>query len=109
MTTCYLNIGINLSNYSEEKQPEHYRNSIRSLRRDATPAMGASTSSEPRVSEEQNEAESVAASTGALPMLEKAFSKLANPQTNAVSLENLQVLFKMHNNLLVLDLFFVPF
>ncbi|KOM41154.1 hypothetical protein LR48_Vigan04g135200 [Vigna angularis] len=57
--------------------------------------MGASTSSEPRVSEEQSEAESVAASTGALPMLEKAFSKLANPQTNAVSLENLQQRFNL--------------
>ncbi|KAL9313827.1 hypothetical protein ACSQ67_019279 [Phaseolus vulgaris] len=55
--------------------------------------MGASTSSEPRVSAEQNEAESVAASTGALPMLQNAFSKLANPQTNAVPLENLQQRF----------------
>ncbi|XP_027903058.1 uncharacterized protein LOC114163139 [Vigna unguiculata] len=57
--------------------------------------MGASTSSEQNVSEEQNEAESVAASTGAFPMLEKAFSKLANPETNVVSLENLQQRFNL--------------
>ncbi|TKY73861.1 TLD domain-containing protein 1 [Spatholobus suberectus] len=55
--------------------------------------MGASTSAEPRVSAEQKEAEAVAASTGALPMLQKAFSKLANPETNAVPLENLQQCF----------------
>ncbi|RDX57874.1 hypothetical protein CR513_62850 [Mucuna pruriens] len=55
--------------------------------------MGASTSAEPRTSAEQKEAEDVAASTGALPMLQKAFSKLANPETNAVPLENLRQCF----------------
>ncbi|KAJ1378262.1 TLDc domain [Sesbania bispinosa] len=55
--------------------------------------MGASNSAGPRVSEEQREAETVAASTGALPVLQKAFSKLANPETNAVPLENLQQCF----------------
>ncbi|KAK7316975.1 hypothetical protein RJT34_00827 [Clitoria ternatea] len=55
--------------------------------------MGASTSAELRVSAEQKEAENVAASTGALPMLQKAFSKLANPETNTVPLENLQQCF----------------
>ncbi|KAG5035925.1 hypothetical protein JHK87_010835 [Glycine soja] len=55
--------------------------------------MGASTSAEPRVSAEQKEAEAVTASTGALPLLQKAFSKLANPETNAVPLENLQQCF----------------
>ncbi|CAJ1974679.1 unnamed protein product [Sphenostylis stenocarpa] len=55
--------------------------------------MGASTSSEPRVSAEKEEAEAVASSTGALPMLQKAFSKLADPQTNAVPLESLQQRF----------------
>lgn len=57
--------------------------------------MGASTSAEPRVSAEQHEAEAVAGSTGALPMLQKAFSKLANPETNTVPLENLQQCFSL--------------
>ncbi|XP_058786553.1 uncharacterized protein LOC131661140 [Vicia villosa] len=52
--------------------------------------MGAATSSEPRVPAEQQEAENVAASTGALPILQKAFSKFANSETNAIPLENLQ-------------------
>lgn len=54
--------------------------------------MGASNSAEPKLSPEQREAESIAASTGALPMLQKAFSKLANPESNTVPLQNLQVL-----------------
>lgn len=56
-----------------------------------------------RVSAEQKESEAVAASTGALPLLQKAFSKLANPETNAVSLENIQVLLEKLNNFLILD------
>lgn len=55
--------------------------------------MGASTSTEQKVSAEQQEEENVAASTGALPILKKAFSKLGDSETNTVSLENLQVLF----------------
>ncbi|KAK7350865.1 hypothetical protein VNO77_09885 [Canavalia gladiata] len=55
--------------------------------------MGASTSAEPRISVEQKEAEAVAASTGALPMLQKAFSKLVDDEKNAIPLENLQRCF----------------
>lgn len=54
--------------------------------------MGASSSTEQKVSAEQREVEALAASTGALPMLQKAFSRLADPQTNAVPLKTLQVL-----------------
>jgi hypothetical protein len=69
-----------------------------------TPAMGASTSSEPKVSPEQQEAENVASSTGALPILQKAFSKFANSETNAIPLENLQVLLIINfNNFLILN------
>ncbi|KAI4345120.1 hypothetical protein L6164_012277 [Bauhinia variegata] len=57
--------------------------------------MGASSSTEQNVSGEQSQVETVAASTGALPMLQKAFPKLANPETNAVSLENLQKCFSV--------------
>ena len=38
------------------------------------------------------EAESLAASTGALPMLQKSFSRLADPQTNAFPIRTLQIL-----------------
>uniref|UniRef100_A0A2N9EE08 TLDc domain-containing protein n=1 Tax=Fagus sylvatica TaxID=28930 RepID=A0A2N9EE08_FAGSY len=56
--------------------------------------MGASTSTEQqKVSAEQREVENQAASTGALPMLRKAFSNLADPQTNAIPLKNLQQCF----------------
>jgi hypothetical protein len=51
--------------------------------------MGASSSTEQKVSREQREAESLAASTGALPMLQKSFSRLADPQTNAVPIKKL--------------------
>lgn len=54
--------------------------------------MGASSSTEQKVSTEQREVESLAASTGALPMLRKSFSRLADPQTNAVPIRTLQVL-----------------
>ena len=55
--------------------------------------MGASSSTEQKVSSEQRELESIAASTGALPMLKKTFSKLADPQSNALPLNALQVPF----------------
>ncbi|KAB1203686.1 hypothetical protein CJ030_MR8G025495 [Morella rubra] len=55
--------------------------------------MGASSSTEQKVSAEQREVEALAASTGALPMLQKAFSRLADPQTNAVPLKTLQQCF----------------
>ncbi|KAI4317135.1 hypothetical protein L6164_025034 [Bauhinia variegata] len=57
--------------------------------------MGASSSSEQNVSREQREVETVAASMGALPMLQKAFSKLADPETSTVPLENLQKCFSV--------------
>ncbi|PSS31272.1 TLD domain-containing protein [Actinidia chinensis var. chinensis] len=54
--------------------------------------MGASSSTE-QVPAEQREAESLTASTGALPMLQKAFSVLADPQTNTIPLHSLQQCF----------------
>lgn len=67
--------------------------------------MGASSSTEQNVSTEQREVEAEAASTGALPMLQKAFSRLANPETNAVPPEKLRVL-KTLLPILVYVLFF---
>ncbi|KAI3432024.1 TLDc domain-containing protein [Psidium guajava] len=52
--------------------------------------MGASSSSDQKVPPEQREVESLAASAGALPMLRKAFSDLADPQTSAVPVTSLQ-------------------
>jgi len=56
--------------------------------------MGASSSTEQNVSREQREVESLAASTGSISLLQNAFSKLADPQTNAIPLQSLQVLTK---------------
>ncbi|KAF2324666.1 hypothetical protein GH714_016189 [Hevea brasiliensis] len=42
---------------------------------------------------EQRELENLAASTGALPMLQNSFSMLVDPQTNAVPLQSLQQVF----------------
>ncbi|XP_022133721.1 uncharacterized protein LOC111006234 [Momordica charantia] len=58
--------------------------------------MGASNSTEKEVPDDQKEAEALAASTGVLPQLQKAFSKLADPQTNAIPLEALQKCFCLH-------------
>ena len=52
--------------------------------------MGASSSTE-AVSKEQREVESQAASTGALPLLQKSFSNLADPLSNSIPLSSLQV------------------
>lgn len=52
--------------------------------------MGASSSTD-QVPPEQREAEALAASTGALTMLHKAFSNLSDPQTNSIPLISLQV------------------
>ncbi|XP_030446180.2 uncharacterized protein LOC115668977 isoform X2 [Syzygium oleosum] len=52
--------------------------------------MGASSSSDRKVSSEQREIESLAAAAGALPMLRKAFADLADPQTSAVPVASLQ-------------------
>lgn len=54
--------------------------------------MGASSSTQ-QVSTEQREAETLAASTGALPMLQKSFSRLSNPETKAIPLTSLQECF----------------
>ncbi|KAI7734162.1 hypothetical protein M8C21_026394 [Ambrosia artemisiifolia] len=56
--------------------------------------MGASSSTE-QVSPEQREAESLAASTGALTLLEKAFSIISDPVTKTVSIESLKECFKL--------------
>ncbi|XP_038898639.1 uncharacterized protein LOC120086186 [Benincasa hispida] len=91
--------------------------------------MGASTSTEKKVPDDQKEAEALAASTGALPQLQSAFSKLANPQTNAIPFESLQKCFFLgyenrtqetsavpesfqaildHVGLTIAELFFIP-
>ncbi|KAJ8540931.1 hypothetical protein K7X08_001747 [Anisodus acutangulus] len=54
--------------------------------------MGQSSSAE-QVSPEQREAESIAASTGALPKLQKAFSLLSDPQTHSIPTHSLQKYF----------------
>lgn len=54
--------------------------------------MGASSSTE-QVSAEQREIESLATSTGALLILRKAFSRIADTQTNLVPLNSLRQLF----------------
>ncbi|XXG40232.1 hypothetical protein AAC387_Pa01g1004 [Persea americana] len=52
--------------------------------------MGASSSTD-QVSEQVKEAESIAASTGSLPLLQNAFSKLSDPKTNSsITLNSLQ-------------------
>ncbi|XP_008221301.1 PREDICTED: uncharacterized protein LOC103321278 [Prunus mume] len=57
--------------------------------------MGASTSTEQKVSIEQREAEALAASTGALSMLQKSFSSLADPDSNAIPHNSLQQCFSL--------------
>ncbi|MFS8019904.1 hypothetical protein Hanom_Chr15g01409181 [Helianthus anomalus] len=52
--------------------------------------MGASSSTE-QISPEQREAESLAASTGALSALEKAFSTLSDPETKTIPITSLKV------------------
>ncbi|KAH8509559.1 hypothetical protein H0E87_011351 [Populus deltoides] len=58
--------------------------------------MGASSSKEQNVSSEQREVESLAASTGSNSLLQNAFSKLADPQTNAIPLQSLQQCFSLN-------------
>ncbi|MBA0606975.1 hypothetical protein Godav_019347 [Gossypium davidsonii] len=57
--------------------------------------MGASSSTEQPASAEQRELENIAASTGALPLLQKSFSNLSDPQTNAISVQTLQQCFHL--------------
>ncbi|KAJ8436730.1 hypothetical protein Cgig2_027401 [Carnegiea gigantea] len=56
--------------------------------------MGASSSTE-AVSKEAREVESQAASTGALPLLQKSFSNLADPLSNSIPLSSLQDCFSL--------------
>ncbi|KAJ6399573.1 hypothetical protein OIU77_020182 [Salix suchowensis] len=58
--------------------------------------MGASSSKEQNVSSEQREVESLAASTGSTSLLQNAFSKLVDPQTNAIPLQSLQQCFSLN-------------
>ncbi|KAL7086006.1 hypothetical protein ACP275_14G312000 [Erythranthe tilingii] len=55
--------------------------------------MGQSSSTEHDVSPELREVQSLAASTGSLPSLQKAFSLLSDPQTNSIPLHSLQKCF----------------
>ncbi|XP_059279013.1 uncharacterized protein LOC132033145 [Lycium ferocissimum] len=55
--------------------------------------MGQSSSTE-QMSPEQREAESIAASTGALTNLQKAFSLLSDSQTNSIPIHSLQKCFR---------------
>ncbi|CAH9080903.1 unnamed protein product [Cuscuta epithymum] len=55
--------------------------------------MGQSSSTD-QPSPEQREAESLAASTGALPTLQKTFSILSDPQTNTIPVESLKKCFR---------------
>nr|KJB14426.1 hypothetical protein B456_002G124600 [Gossypium raimondii] len=57
--------------------------------------MGASSSTEQPASAEQRELENIAASTGALPLLQKSFPNLSDPQTNAISVQTLQQCFHL--------------
>jgi hypothetical protein len=57
--------------------------------------MGQSSSTE-HISPEQKEAESLAASNGALTMLQQAFSHLSDPQTNSIPLNSLKQCFSLH-------------
>ncbi|KAL8128961.1 hypothetical protein V2J09_018116 [Rumex salicifolius] len=54
--------------------------------------MGAGSSTE-QITDEQREVESLAASTGSLPSLQKAFSSLSDPQSNSIPLISLQQCF----------------
>lgn len=60
--------------------------------------MGASSSTDNKASAEKREVENLAASTGALPLLQRSFSKLADPQTNTVSLQSLKQSFSLSYN-----------
>ncbi|GFQ07189.1 hypothetical protein PHJA_002863000 [Phtheirospermum japonicum] len=57
--------------------------------------MGQSSSREQEVSPELREVQSLAASTGALPSLEKAFSLLSDPQTKSIPTQSLQKCFDL--------------
>ncbi|KAL6216230.1 hypothetical protein ACLB2K_009456 [Fragaria x ananassa] len=70
--------------------------------------MGASSSSEQSVPIEQREAESLAASTGALSTLQKCFSNLADPQSGAIPTDALQQCFRLSYENPVTGAFEIP-
>ncbi|KAL1534793.1 hypothetical protein AAHA92_30928 [Salvia divinorum] len=57
--------------------------------------MGQSSSTEQGVSPELRQVQSLAASTGALPSLQKSFPPLSNPQTQSIPLASLQKCFDL--------------
>ncbi|KAK4387470.1 hypothetical protein Sango_2353600 [Sesamum angolense] len=57
--------------------------------------MGQSSSTEQQLSPELRQVQSLAASTGALPSLEKAFSLLSDPQTKSIPIHSLQKCFDL--------------
>ncbi|PIN05187.1 putative protein with TLDc domain [Handroanthus impetiginosus] len=57
--------------------------------------MGQSSSREQEVSPELREVQSLAASTGGLPSLQKAFSLLSDPQTKSIPVRSLQKCFDL--------------
>ncbi|CAA7055396.1 unnamed protein product [Microthlaspi erraticum] len=60
--------------------------------------MGASSSTDNKESPEKREIESLAASTGALPLLQRSFSNLADSQTNTVSFQSFKQSFCLSYN-----------
>ncbi|ESQ47069.1 hypothetical protein EUTSA_v10027724mg [Eutrema salsugineum] len=60
--------------------------------------MGASSSTDNKELSEKREIESLAASTGALPLLQRSFSKLADSQTNTVSFQSFKQSFCVSYN-----------
>lgn len=65
--------------------------------------MGASSSTQDQPPIEQREVESLAASTGAVPLLQNAFSKLAHPQTNTLPSQSLQQCFSLNYENLICE------
>ncbi|KAF8114421.1 hypothetical protein N665_0038s0045 [Sinapis alba] len=60
--------------------------------------MGASSSTDNKESSKKREIESLAASTGALPLLQQSFSKLADSQTNTLSFQSFKQSFTFRYN-----------
>ncbi|XP_010552829.1 PREDICTED: uncharacterized protein LOC104823101 [Tarenaya hassleriana] len=60
--------------------------------------MGASSSTDNKASAEKREVENLAASTGALPLLQRSFSNLVDSETNVVSLQSLRQCFSLSYN-----------
>ncbi|VVB09255.1 unnamed protein product [Arabis nemorensis] len=60
--------------------------------------MGASSSTDNKELSEKREIESLAASTGALPLLQRSFSKLVDSQTNTISFQSFKKCFCLSYN-----------